>query len=31
MPLTRRSIGVFPETGHVVCVALLERTGSDLR
>jgi hypothetical protein len=29
--LTLRTLGVFPMTHHVECVALLERTGSELR
>jgi hypothetical protein len=29
--LTLRTIRVFPMTHHVECVALLERTGSDLQ
>jgi hypothetical protein len=29
--LTLRIIGAFPMTSHVECVALQEKTGSDLR
>jgi hypothetical protein len=31
MAIALRTIGAFPMTHHVECVALLEKTGSDLR
>jgi hypothetical protein len=31
MALALRTIGAFPMTHHVECVALLEKTGPDLR